>query len=74
MRKGNTSTLVRRNITLPDDFSKRMTAIREAAGIQSDSELIRRAVTLLEKVLDEKGKSLVLRDNKTGKEEKLLVL
>ena len=75
MRKGNTAELVRRNITLPKDLSELMAELREKTGIQSDSELIRRSVLLLDKVFqyEEDGETLKAH-KKNGEVERLTIL
>ena len=76
MRKGNNNELVRRNVTLPKEFADRMAALRDATGIQSDSELIRRAVSLLEKVAasEANGEVIKVHHQDTGETERLSVL
>ena len=73
MRKSNAAGVVRRNITLPREFVERMAELREPTGIQSDSELIRRSVNLLEKVI-ENGGTVIVSDAKTATETKIVVI
>ena len=73
MRKGNTSGVVRRNRTLPAEFVARMAELRELTGIQSDSELIRRSLNLLGKVV-ENGDSVVVENSKTKEKTRLTFL
>ena len=75
MRKGNASELVRRNLTLPKDLADLMAELREKTGIQSDSELVRRSVLLLDKVFqyEEDGETLKAH-KKNGEVERLTVL
>ena len=64
--------VVRRNITLPKEFTDRMNEIKKRAGITSDSELIRRAIALLDAATGG-ANSLLLRDEETGKEQRVIV-
>ena len=73
MRKSNASGVVRRNITLPAEFVARRAELREITGIQSDSELIRRSLNLLEKVV-ENGDSVVIENSKTKEKTRLTIL
>ena len=73
MRKSNEAGVVRRNITLPREFVDRMAELRELTGVQSDSELIRRSVNLLEKVI-ENGGTVTVTDPNTATETKIVVI
>jgi hypothetical protein len=73
MRKSNEAGVFRRNITLPREFVDRMAELRELTGVQSDSELIRRSVKLLEKVI-ENGGTVTVTDPKTATETKIVVI
>ena len=50
MRTSNSGAIVRRNVTMPKELADLMAQLREKTGIQSDSELIRKAVILLDRV------------------------
>lgn len=72
MRKGSSEQLVRRNITLPDSFIKRLDSLKESVGAASDSEIIRQALRLYEAV-HRKDTEVVLRNTETGKETTVLL-
>jgi metal-responsive CopG/Arc/MetJ family transcriptional regulator len=71
MRKGSAEQVVRRNITLPVSFASRLEALKRKRGGQSDSEILRQAIGLLEAVSDREA-TIVIKD-KTGKETELFV-
>ncbi len=65
MRIANGQRRVRVTIQLPDSYFKRLAAIRQKSDAASDSEVIRRALRLYERVFDEKVRIV---GKKTGKE------
>lgn len=49
-----TDKIVRRNITMPQSYVERLEKLRIERGSQSDSEVIRTAIRLLEIVMEKK--------------------
>jgi metal-responsive CopG/Arc/MetJ family transcriptional regulator len=74
MRTGNTQTLVRRNITMPEELAETMAAIRKKTGIQSDSELIRKAVILFDRIYAYEDEGDRLKAHKANGEVERIVL
>jgi hypothetical protein len=72
MRKSSNEKIVRRNLTLPESFARRLEALTAKRGGLSESEVFRQAISVLE-AITESGRTVVLRDKKTGAETEVIV-
>jgi hypothetical protein len=71
MAKSSAEKSVRRNLTFPPSFIKKIETLKRKRGGVSDSEILRQAVTLLEAATDP-NVTVTLRD-KAGKETRIMV-
>ena len=73
MEKRNLEAFERRHLTFPKSFRKRLAALKSKRKAQSDSEILRQAVNLLEAVTKEDDAEVYVQ-LKNGKKEKIIIV
>lgn len=72
MRKGNKNSVKRRSIMLPDSVVAEMAEIRERTGAQSDSEVLRRAFKLYQRLINTGDREkVIIEDIETGQQRQV---
>jgi hypothetical protein len=73
MRKGSSEPVERRHLTFPKSFNKRLSALKSKRGAQSDSEILRQAINLLEAVSKEDDAEVYVQ-HKNGEKVKIVLV